>query len=179
MRRIRLGDRWCHLPSARLRLLARIELATSREFEWTNMLGSVVQSTPASILEQPLGDRDFRLPAVGDNHRQNWLIAFARGKGPSPTWKSAPAALRFVSSATSTTSFAVLCAGIPSPRYSATTTRPRSREIESPGIASDLATFEWVSACVFTRFVKIMRPLGLSKSPSPCRSDPITIRSLA
>lgn len=32
-----------------------------------------IESTPASILQQPLGDRDFRLPAVGNNHRQNWL----------------------------------------------------------------------------------------------------------
>lgn len=32
-----------------------------------------ITSTPASILEQPLGERDFRLPAVGNNHRQNWL----------------------------------------------------------------------------------------------------------
>jgi len=32
-----------------------------------------ITSTPASILEQPLGERDFRLPNVGNNHRQNWL----------------------------------------------------------------------------------------------------------
>jgi len=33
----------------------------------------VIESTPRSILEQPLGARDFRLPNVGNNHRQNWL----------------------------------------------------------------------------------------------------------
>jgi len=32
-----------------------------------------IQSTPATILQTPLGDRDFRLPDVGNNHRQNWL----------------------------------------------------------------------------------------------------------
>lgn len=32
-----------------------------------------LESVPASILEQPLGERDFHLPAVGNNHRQNWL----------------------------------------------------------------------------------------------------------
>jgi predicted dehydrogenase len=32
-----------------------------------------LQSTPASILEQPLTDRDFRLPDIGNNHRNNWL----------------------------------------------------------------------------------------------------------
>ncbi len=33
----------------------------------------VIQSTPASILETPLTERDFHLPAVGNDHRQNWL----------------------------------------------------------------------------------------------------------
>lgn len=32
-----------------------------------------LESTPATILQTPLGDRDFRLPDVGNNHRQNWL----------------------------------------------------------------------------------------------------------
>lgn len=32
-----------------------------------------IESTPRTILEQPLGERDFGLPAVGTNHRQNWL----------------------------------------------------------------------------------------------------------
>jgi predicted dehydrogenase len=30
-------------------------------------------STPAAILQQPLGERDFHLPAIGTSHRQNWL----------------------------------------------------------------------------------------------------------
>jgi len=32
-----------------------------------------IESTPASILQQPLAERDFRLPVVGNSHRQNWL----------------------------------------------------------------------------------------------------------
>jgi predicted dehydrogenase len=32
-----------------------------------------LESRPASILEQALGERDFHLPAVVANHRQNWL----------------------------------------------------------------------------------------------------------
>jgi predicted dehydrogenase len=32
-----------------------------------------LESTPASILQEPLGERDFHLPAVGTSHRQNWL----------------------------------------------------------------------------------------------------------
>jgi len=32
-----------------------------------------IQSTPASILETPLGERDFHLPEVGASHRQNWI----------------------------------------------------------------------------------------------------------
>jgi predicted dehydrogenase len=32
-----------------------------------------IESTPAAILRQPLGERDFHLPAVANNHRQNWL----------------------------------------------------------------------------------------------------------
>ena len=34
---------------------------------------SVIRSTPTSILTTPLGARDFRLPVVGNSHRQNWL----------------------------------------------------------------------------------------------------------
>lgn len=33
----------------------------------------VIRSTPATILQQPLGERDFRLPDVGNNHIRNWL----------------------------------------------------------------------------------------------------------
>lgn len=32
-----------------------------------------LRSTPANILQTPLADRDFRLPAIGNSHRQNWL----------------------------------------------------------------------------------------------------------
>jgi predicted dehydrogenase len=32
-----------------------------------------LESTPAAILEQPLGARDFRLPDVGNSHMQNWI----------------------------------------------------------------------------------------------------------
>jgi predicted dehydrogenase len=32
-----------------------------------------IQSTPAAIFQEPLAERDFHLPAVGNNHRQNWL----------------------------------------------------------------------------------------------------------
>jgi predicted dehydrogenase len=32
-----------------------------------------LESTPASILRQPLGERDFHLPPAARNHRQNWL----------------------------------------------------------------------------------------------------------
>ncbi len=32
-----------------------------------------ITSTPAAILQQPLGERDFRLPAAPANHKQNWL----------------------------------------------------------------------------------------------------------
>jgi predicted dehydrogenase len=32
-----------------------------------------LESTPASILREPLGARDFHLPAIANNHRQNWL----------------------------------------------------------------------------------------------------------
>ncbi len=32
-----------------------------------------IESTPASILQQPLAAGDFHLPSVGTSHRQNWL----------------------------------------------------------------------------------------------------------
>jgi len=32
-----------------------------------------IESTPASILRQPLTDRDFHLPAAANNHHQNWI----------------------------------------------------------------------------------------------------------
>jgi predicted dehydrogenase len=32
-----------------------------------------LESTPGSILEEPLGEKDFHLPEVAKNHRQNWL----------------------------------------------------------------------------------------------------------
>jgi predicted dehydrogenase len=32
-----------------------------------------ISSTPAAILQQPLGERDFHLPAAPANHKQNWL----------------------------------------------------------------------------------------------------------
>jgi predicted dehydrogenase len=34
---------------------------------------SGISSTPATILQTPLGERDFHLPAVGNSHRQNWI----------------------------------------------------------------------------------------------------------
>jgi predicted dehydrogenase len=32
-----------------------------------------IESTPAAILREPLGERPFHLPAVGNSHHQNWL----------------------------------------------------------------------------------------------------------
>jgi predicted dehydrogenase len=32
-----------------------------------------ISSMPASILQTPLTDRDFRLPNIGNSHKQNWL----------------------------------------------------------------------------------------------------------
>ena len=32
-----------------------------------------LRSTPAEIVQTPLGERDFRLPEVGNSHRQNWI----------------------------------------------------------------------------------------------------------
>jgi predicted dehydrogenase len=41
-----------------------------------------LRSTPGTILQQPLGDRDFRLPDVGTNHRQNWLDCIRTRRRP-------------------------------------------------------------------------------------------------
>jgi predicted dehydrogenase len=41
-----------------------------------------LESTPATILQQPLGAGDFRLPAVGNNHRQNWLDCIRARRRP-------------------------------------------------------------------------------------------------
>jgi predicted dehydrogenase len=41
-----------------------------------------IESTPRSILEQPLGDRDFHLPNVGNNHQQNWLDCIRTRRRP-------------------------------------------------------------------------------------------------
>jgi predicted dehydrogenase len=43
---------------------------------------SVLESTPASILQQPLTDRDFHLPPVGNNHRQNWVDCIRSRRRP-------------------------------------------------------------------------------------------------
>jgi predicted dehydrogenase len=32
-----------------------------------------IESTPKSILETPLGGKDFRLPAIASSHKQNWV----------------------------------------------------------------------------------------------------------
>jgi len=41
-----------------------------------------ISSMPASILETPLGERDFHLPAVGNNHRQNWIDCIRSRRRP-------------------------------------------------------------------------------------------------
>jgi len=41
-----------------------------------------LESTPASILEQPLQGRDFRLPDIGNNHRNNWLDCIRTRRRP-------------------------------------------------------------------------------------------------
>jgi predicted dehydrogenase len=41
-----------------------------------------IESTPASILREPLGARDFRLPAVGNNHQQNWIDCIRSRRRP-------------------------------------------------------------------------------------------------
>ena len=42
----------------------------------------VIRSTPGSILETALGERDFRLPNVGNNHRQNWIDCIKTRRRP-------------------------------------------------------------------------------------------------
>jgi predicted dehydrogenase len=42
----------------------------------------VIRSTPGSILEMPLGERDFRLPNVGTSHRQNWIDCIKSRRRP-------------------------------------------------------------------------------------------------
>jgi hypothetical protein len=41
-----------------------------------------ISSMPAEILQTPLGERDFRLPSVGNNHRQNWLDCIRTRRRP-------------------------------------------------------------------------------------------------
>ena len=41
-----------------------------------------IESTPPTILEQPLGERDFHLPDVGNNHQQNWLNCIRSRRRP-------------------------------------------------------------------------------------------------
>ena len=43
---------------------------------------SGIQSTPRTILETPLGERDFRLPDVGNNHHRNWLDCIRTRRRP-------------------------------------------------------------------------------------------------
>lgn len=42
----------------------------------------VLRSTPATILQQPLGERDFHLPDVGNNHLQNWIDCMRTRRRP-------------------------------------------------------------------------------------------------
>jgi len=41
-----------------------------------------IESTPKSILETPLGEKDFHLPQIGSNHKQNWLDCIKNGGLP-------------------------------------------------------------------------------------------------
>lgn len=41
-----------------------------------------IESTPKSILETPLEDKDFHLPQVGASHKQNWLDCIHSGEKP-------------------------------------------------------------------------------------------------
>lgn len=41
-----------------------------------------ISSTPATILQTPLGERDFHLPNVGNNHKQNWLDCIRTRRRP-------------------------------------------------------------------------------------------------
>lgn len=40
------------------------------------------ESTPQTILETPLEDKDFHLPQVGTSHKQNWLDCIRSGEKP-------------------------------------------------------------------------------------------------
>ena len=44
-----------------------------------------ISSTPAAILQQPLGERDFHLPAAPNNHKQNWLECIRNRRDPVAT----------------------------------------------------------------------------------------------
>jgi predicted dehydrogenase len=41
-----------------------------------------LRSTPAAIVQTPLGHREFRLPYVGNNHRQNWIDCIRSRRRP-------------------------------------------------------------------------------------------------
>ncbi len=41
-----------------------------------------IESTPDTILREPLGERDFHLPVVGNSHRQNWLDCIRARRRP-------------------------------------------------------------------------------------------------
>jgi predicted dehydrogenase len=41
-----------------------------------------IESTPASILREPLGERDFHLPAVANSHHRNWLDCIRSRRQP-------------------------------------------------------------------------------------------------
>jgi predicted dehydrogenase len=42
----------------------------------------VIRSTPATILQQPLADRDFHLPNIGNSHMRNWLDCIRTRRRP-------------------------------------------------------------------------------------------------
>ena len=41
-----------------------------------------IQSTPDTILKTPLGEKDFRLPAIAASHKQNWVDCIKSRKRP-------------------------------------------------------------------------------------------------
>jgi len=41
-----------------------------------------ISSTPEEILKTPLGERDFHLPNVGNNHKQNWIDCIKSRRRP-------------------------------------------------------------------------------------------------
>jgi predicted dehydrogenase len=43
---------------------------------------SFLRSTPAEIVRTPLGERDFHLPVVGNDHRQNWIDCIRSRRRP-------------------------------------------------------------------------------------------------